>query len=217
MGSLDQITSLIALSMGAAWASGINLYAAILMLGLLGSTGNLSLPADLQILANPLVIGAAGIMYLIEFVADKIPGIDNSWDALQTFIRVPAGAALAAGAVGALDPAVVMAAAIVGGGLTAGTHAAKAGTRVMLNTSPEPFSNWVASLSEDALVIIGLWAALQHPWLFMILLVMFILLMIWLMPKIWRGIKGLWYLLTGFFSKREPLQPPPASPVADRK
>ena len=217
MGSLDQITSLIALSMGAAWASGINLYAAILMLGLLGSTGNLSLPADLQILANPLVIGAAGIMYLIEFVADKIPGIDNSWDALQTFIRVPAGAALAAGAVGALDPAVVMAAAIVGGGLTAGTHAAKAGTRVMLNTSPEPFSNWVASLSEDALVIIGLWAALQHPWLFMILLVMFILLMIWLMPKIWRGIKGLWCLLTSFFSKREPLQPPPASPVADRK
>jgi hypothetical protein len=217
MGSLDQISSLIALSMGAAWASGINLYAAILMLGLLGSTGHLILPADLQILANPLVIGAAGIMYLIEFVADKIPGIDNSWDALQTFIRVPAGAALAAGAVGALDPAVVLAAAIVGGGLAAGAHAAKAGTRVMLNTSPEPFSNWAASLSEDALVIAGLWAALQHPWLFLILLAVFLLVLIWLLPKIWRGIKGLWSLLTSLFKGREPLQPPPASTFADRK
>jgi hypothetical protein len=217
MGSLDQISSLIALSMGAAWASGINLYAAILMLGLLGSTGHLILPADLQILANPLVIGAAGIMYLIEFVADKIPGIDNSWDALQTFIRVPAGAALAAGAVGALDPAVVLAAAIVGGGLAAGAHAAKAGTRVMLNTSPEPFSNWAASLSEDALVIAGLWAALQHPWLFLILLAVFLLVLIWLLPKIWRGIKSLWSLLTSLFKGREPLQPPPASTFADRK
>jgi hypothetical protein len=207
MGPLDQTASIIALSMGVAWASGINLYAAILMLGVLGSTGHMTLPADLQILANPLVITAAGVMYLIEFVADKVPGVDNSWDALHTFIRIPAGAALAAGAAGALDPAVVLAAAIVGGGLTAGAHATKAGARILINTSPEPFSNWLASLSEDVLVVAGLWAALQHPWLFLMLLIIFMLLMIWLLPRIWQGIKGILTALIGFFKARKaPLQ-----------
>jgi len=189
MNPLDSVTATIALTMGVAWASGINLYAAILVLGLLGTTGNMVLPPDLAVLANPLVLGAAGLMYLAEFTADKMPGVDTGWDAIHTFIRIPAGAMLAAGAVGDMDPAVAIAAGLLGGGLAAGTHAVKSGTRVLINTSPEPFSNWTASLTEDFAVVAGLWTALHYPWVFIILLVIFILLMVWLLPKIWRGIK----------------------------
>ena len=189
MEQLAEISSVIALTMGVAWASGINLYAAILMLGLLGSSGNMVLPPDLEILMDPLVLFAAGAMYLIEFVADKVPGVDNSWDGLHTFIRIPAGAMLAAGAVGEVEPTVSLAVAILGGGLSAGAHATKAGSRVLINTSPEPVSNWIASLSEDVLVIGGLWAALNYPLAFIAFLVFFIVLMVWLLPKIWRGVK----------------------------
>ncbi|MCW8859588.1 MAG: DUF4126 domain-containing protein [Deltaproteobacteria bacterium] len=209
MESLDQVASIIALSMGVAWASGINLYAAILVLGLLGSTGNMVLPPDLQLLMNPLVLFAAGAMYLIEFVADKVPGVDNSWDTLHTFIRIPAGAALAAGAVGEVDPAVSLAVAIIGGGLAASAHATKAGSRVLINTSPEPFSNWFASLAEDVLVVAGLWTALHYPWVFIVFLVMFIVLMLWLLPKIWRGIKWVLSSLVCFFTGRRKDPPPP--------
>jgi hypothetical protein len=209
MEQLDQIASIIALTMGVAWASGINLYAAILMLGLMGSTGNMVLPPDLQILMNPLVIFAAGAMYLIEFVADKVPGVDNSWDTLHTFIRIPAGAALAAGAVGEVDPAVALAVAIVGGGLAAGVHATKTGSRVLINASPEPFSNWVASISEDILVVAGLWTALHYPWIFIFFLILFILLMIWLLPKIWRGIKWVMRSLANVFTGGRKGPPPP--------
>lgn len=186
MGTIE----IIALSMGAAWASGINLYAAVAMLGFMGITGNIDLPPDLQILENPLVIGMAGIMYVIEFVADKIPGVDTTWDTLHTFIRIPAGAALAAGAIGDVSPAMELVAVLGGGALAATTHATKAGSRVLINASPEPVTNWIASLSEDALVIVGLWAALNHPWIFVGLLVVFIALMIWLLPKLWRAIKS---------------------------
>ncbi|GAB4173673.1 MAG: DUF4126 domain-containing protein [Geothermobacteraceae bacterium] len=200
MDQLDHIAGIIALTMGAAWASGINLYAAIVMLGLLGQSGNLTLPPDLQILANPLVIGAAGLMYVIEFFADKVPGVDTTWDTLHTFIRIPAGAALAAGAVGDMNQAVTLAAAIAGGGLAAATHATKAGTRVVVNTSPEPFSNWALSISEDVAVFAGLWAALNHPWLFLGLLVIFILLLVWILPKIWRGIRRIFAWIGRLFS-----------------
>jgi Domain of unknown function (DUF4126) len=183
------ITQTIALTLGAAWASGINLYAAILMLGYLGTSGNLDLPPDLQILTHPLVMLSAGVMYCIEFFADKVPGIDTGWDGLSTFIRIPAGAVLAAGAVGDVGAAAHLAAAIAGGTLAAGSHATKAGTRILINTSPEPVSNWLASVGEDVAVIAGLWTALYHPVLFIVLLVMFILLMIWLLPKLWRGIR----------------------------
>lgn len=210
MEQLDQISTIIALSMGVAWASGINLYAAILMLGLLGSSGNLVLPPDLLVLTNPLVIFAAGAMYLVEFVADKVPGVDNSWDTLHTFIRIPAGAMLAAGAVGEMDPAVSLAAAIVGGSLAAGTHATKAGSRVLINTSPEPFSNWVVSLGEDVAVVLGLWTALNYPLLFIVLLVVFVLLMVWLLPKLWRGVKLVFTALISFFKggPKGPAEPP---------
>ncbi len=209
MEHLDQITTIIALSMGVAWASGINLYATILMLGLLGTSGNLVLPPDLQILMNPLVIFAAGAMYLVEFAADKVPGVDNSWDTLHTFIRIPIGAALAAGAVGEMDPAVSLAAAIVGGGLAAGVHATKAGSRVLINTSPEPFSNWIVSLAEDATVIAGLWAALHYPVLFLVFLAIFVVAMIWMLPKLWRGVKLVFTALINFFSGSRKGPPPP--------
>ena len=194
---------IIALTMGTAWASGINLYAAVFMLGYLGSTGHIALPPDLEILTDPTVMTAAGIMYCVEFFADKIPGVDTSWDTFHTFIRIPAGAVLAMGAVGDTSPAIQLAALLLGGSLAAGSHATKAGTRILINTSPEPISNWTASVSEDLLVITGLWAALYHPWLFIGLLILFIAIMIWLLPKIWRGIKQLAAALKNIL-KRKP-------------
>ena len=179
----------IALSMGAAWASGINLYAAVFMLGYLGTTGNITLPPEMMVVTDPLVMTAAGLMYCVEFFADKTPGVDTAWDSLHTFIRIPLGAVLAMSAVGDTTPAVELAAFLVGGSLTAATHATKAGSRVLINTSPEPASNWLTSLGEDFMVIAGVWAALTHPLLFVVFLVLFIALMIWLLPKIWRGIK----------------------------
>jgi uncharacterized protein DUF4126 len=186
MEQYHEVISVIALTLGVSWASGINLYAAMLMLGLLGASGHADLPVGLQILSHPLVIGAAGLMYAIEFFADKVPGIDSGWDSLHTFVRIPAGAVLAFGAVGEVGPAAQLAAAIVGGSLAAGTHFAKAGSRVLVNTSPEPFSNWTASATEDAAVIGGLWLALNHPVTFLGAAIVFIGLMIWLLPKLWR-------------------------------
>ena len=148
----------IALMLGAAWASGINLYAAILVLGWLAGSGQVDLPPDLQVLSNPAVMLAAGGMYLVEFFTDKIPGVDTGWDALHTFIRIPAGALMAAGAAQGLDmgQAAELMALLVGGGVAATSHATKAGTRVLINTSPEPFSNWGASVAEDLSVVAGL-------------------------------------------------------------
>jgi hypothetical protein len=183
------ITQTIALTMGVAWASGINLYAAIVMLGYLGSTGNIDLPPELQILTNPVVMLAAVVMYCIEFFADKVPGVDSGWDLIQTFIRIPAGAVLAAGAVGDIGTGAQLAAAITGGTLATGSHLVKAGSRVLINTSPEPFTNWFASVGEDVAVIAGLWTALHHPVLFLLLLGLFIMGMSWLLPRIWRGIR----------------------------
>ncbi|MDH3873670.1 MAG: DUF4126 domain-containing protein [Desulfobacteraceae bacterium] len=203
MEPLDQIANTISLTMGVAWASGINLYAAILVLGLLGTTGNITLPATLQILTDPMVIVAAGVMYFVEFFADKMPGVDTGWDTLHTFIRIPAGALLAAGAVGDVNPAVALTAAILGGGLAAGAHAVKSGSRVIINTSPEPFTNWTASIAEDIAVIGGLWAALYYPWLFLVLMIVFIGLMIWLLPKIWGGIKKIFGYIRRLFKHGE--------------
>lgn len=192
--------SIIALTMGTAWASGINLYATIFMLGYLGSTGNIDLPPDLMVVTDPLVMTSAGLMYCVEFFADKTPGVDTAWDALHTFIRIPLGAVLAMGAVGDMTPAVELAAFIVGGSLAGATHATKAGSRIVINSSPEPVTNWTASIGEDLLVVAGLWTALNHPVLFIIALVIFIGLMIWLLPKIWSGIKRIFNSIRNFFS-----------------
>jgi len=200
---LEPIIKTIALTMGVAWASGINLYAAILVLGIMGATGNINLPPDLMVLTDPLVIGAAGVMYVTEFFAVKIPGVDTGWDTIQTFIRIPVGALLAAAAVGSVNPPVAIAAAILGGGMAASTHATKSGARVLINTSPEPFTNWAASLGEDIAVIVGLWTALYYPWLFVIFLIFFILLLVWLLPKIWKGVKAVLSLIAGLLKPRK--------------
>ena len=227
------LSQTIALCMGVAWASGLNLYAALLMLGLMGATGYMQLPPGLEVLQEPPVIMAAGFMYCVEFFADKVPGVDNGWDTLHTFLRVPAGAVLAATAVGDVSMAAQVAAAIVGGTLAAATHATKAGGRVMVNTSPEPVSNWTVSIAEDVAVFGGLWVALNHPNLFLALLVLFIIAMIWLLPKIWRGVRALARHLASWLRagdgparsdrapERDPqlrfsLSPPPPKPGDDR-
>ena len=189
------VVETIALTMGIGWASGINLYATICMLGLLGTTGHLALPPDLVFLQDPLVIFAAGAMYVIEFFADKVPGFDTAWDVVHTFIRIPAGAILAAGAIGDLAPGAELAAALAGGTLAAGAHATKAGTRAIINASPEPITNWTASILEDVAVIGGLWAAIQNPVLFLVGLAAFFALAIWLLPKIWRGLQRIFRYL----------------------
>lgn len=193
------VVSIIAATMGVAWASGINLYAAIVMLGWLGSTGQIDLPPGLEILENPAVMLAAAFMYCVEFFTDKVPGVDTGWDALHTFIRIPAGALLAAGAISPLGHEAQLVGLILGGTLSAGTHLTKAGSRVLINASPEPFTNWVASITEDLMVIGGLWTALHHPVLFLILLAAFIALVIWLAPKIWRGVKRVAAKIRGWF------------------
>ena len=205
----------VTLAMGAAWASGINLYAAVFMLGYLGATGNIALPPELQVLSDPLVLMAAGFMYCVEFFADKTPGVDTGWDAIHSFIRIPAGAALAAGAVAEVGPAAEIAALLIGGGLAASTHATKAGSRVLINTSPEPFSNWAASIAEDLTVIGGLWVALNYPWLFLAALVIFVLFIAWLLPKLWRGIKAVASRIARFFGGGKPA--PPEAPTPERR
>jgi hypothetical protein len=215
---VENLTQTLALTLGAGWASGINLYATILVLGFLGATGGVDLPAGLDILTDPLVIFAAGGMYLVEFFADKVPGFDSVWDTLHTFIRIPAGAMLAAGAIGDVGPGAELAAALMGGGLAAATHAAKFGTRVLINTSPEPFTNWAASITEDLGVFAGLWAAVMHPAVFLVLLGVFLALLVWLLPKLWRGIKRVFAGIGGgigrlFGMRAEPEAPPP--PTSD--
>jgi len=202
-----ETVSIIAATMGVAWASGINLYATIFMLGWMGSSGSLDLPPDLQILANPMVMVAAGFMYCVEFFADKVPGVDTAWDAIHSFIRIPAGAMLAAGAVGQLGPEAELAGLILGGTLAAGSHFTKAGTRVVVNTSPEPFSNWGLSIGEDVAVIAGLWTALHYPVLFIVLLILFIAFGIWIIPKIWRGIRRVFRRIASWFGKESKEEP----------
>ena len=200
---MQELLPYIAISMGAAWASGINLYAAVLVLGLLGTSGSMPLPETLDVLQNPIVIGVAGFMYCVGFFADKIQGVDSAWDTLHTFIRIPAGAVLAATAIGEVDPAIALSAALVGGGLATGTHLTKASTRLLVNTSPEPFSNIGASLAEDSVAIGGLLMALHYPLLFLVFLAFFVLLMLWLLPILWRALKEVYSSLKGLLGSNK--------------
>lgn len=181
----------VALAGGMAWASGMRLYAVLFLAGALSRFGYLRLPESLSVLENPWIMGLAGLLLVVEFLADKIAVVDSLWDGVQGFIRVPAGAVLAALALGDHDPALVVAAGLLGGVVTAGTHLAKAGSRGLINTSPEPFSNVAASFGEDALVLSGLWAAVAHPVLFLILLVLFVLALAWLLPKLYRFVRAI--------------------------
>ena len=186
--TMEMIQNL-ALAGGLSWASGLRLYLTVFAVGFLAKFGYVDLPATLDILSNPVVIGVSGILAVIEFLADKIPYVDSAWDSIQTFIRIPAGALLAMGAINASDPAIAIVAALLGGSLAGATHATKAGSRALINTSPEPVSNIAASLTEESMLVTGGWLVFAHPAVFIGLLGAFIVLMFWLLPKLWRGIK----------------------------
>ena len=187
----------VALASLLAWASGVRLYLVVFAIGLAGYFGYIDLPSGLKVLQHPWVIGTAGFMLVIEFLVDKVPAIDSAWDAVHTFIRIPAGALLAAGATTDTLSALAVAAGLLGGTITAGTHFTKAGGRALINTSPEPFTNWGASFAEDVTVVGAIALALHYPLVFLVLLALFIVLMIWLLPKLWKSIRGLFRVLRG--------------------
>ncbi len=176
----------LAVALGASWASGLNPYAAVLVMGGAQTLGLVSLPHDLQVLGSPWVLASAAVLFALNFLADKIPLVDSLNDVLHTFVRIPAGALLAFGAADQLGPEVATIAGLLGGTLAAGSHIAKTGTRALINTSPEPFSNIAASFAEDSLVIGGLVLALAHPITFLCLLALFVGTLIWLLPKLVR-------------------------------
>jgi hypothetical protein len=178
-----QILQNVVLASLLAWASGLRLYFVVFCAGMAGYFGYVDLPPGLVVLQHPWVIGASGFLLVMEFLVDKVPGVDSVWDALHTFIRIPAGALLAAGATGDSLSALTVAAGLLGGTITAGTHFAKAGGRAMINTSPEPFSNWGASFSEDGAVLAGIWVAYLYPMVFLGALAAFIALVIWFLQK----------------------------------
>ena len=194
----------VALAAGLAWGSGIRLYAVLFLAGLMARLGYVELPPGLAVLTHTAVLAASGFMLCIEFFADKMPGFDTLWDAAHTFIRIPAGALLAALALADQDPALVLAAAILGGALTSAVHLTKAGSRALINTSPEPFSNWTASFSEEALFLGGLWAAFMHPLAFLAGLALFLLAALWLLPKIWPGLRVVWRRLQSVLARQRP-------------
>lgn len=200
---------LIALAGALGWASGVRLYLVVLLTGLAGYLGWIQLPQGLHLLANPVVLGASGFMVFVEFFADKIPGLDSLWDVVHTVIRIPAGAALAAGVFGADSNVMALVAALMGGSLAATSFAAKATSRAAINTSPEPFSNIGASLLEDGLVPLGLWLAVAHPFVFAPVLVVVLALSVWLIVVCWRFLKILFTRVARIFSgKPDPGQPP---------
>jgi hypothetical protein len=178
--------AVLAVALAASWASGLNAYATVLVLGLAQRFGLVSLPHDLQALGSIWVLTVAGLLFVLNFFADKIPLIDSVNDVLHTFVRIPAGALLAFGAADSFGPEAATIAALLGGTLAAGTHVAKTGTRALINTSPEPFSNIAASLAEDGIVVGGLLLALAHPITFLCLLLLFVVALLWLLPKLVR-------------------------------
>lgn len=181
---------LVALAAALGWASGIRLYAVLFIVGGLGYLHWVELPGGLVVLAHPWVLAASGFMFCVEFFADKVPIFDSAWDLVHTFIRIPAGAALAASVFGDSGAAATVAAAILGGSLAAGSHLAKTGSRALINTSPEPFSNWAASFGEELAVGTLLWLAFTHPLAALAVLAMLVALMVWLVPKLWRFIRS---------------------------
>jgi len=194
LNSLDP-TQIVALAAALGWASGIRLYLVLFAVGLVDRLGWVAMPEGLHLLSHPLVLAASGLMVIVEFFADKVPWVDSIWDTVHTFIRVPAGALLAASAIGALDvhggAVGTLVAAILGGSLAAGAHLTKSSARALANTSPEPFSNLGLSLGEDLIVPGGLALSLLHPYVFFALLLVMVVVGAWLVPKIWRFIRRL--------------------------
>ena len=181
----------IALAGGLAWASGIRLYATLFIAGMLGRLGYVTLPPGLEVLSHNWVLSVSGALMVGEFLADKIPVFDSVWDSIQTFIRIPVGTLLAWGVFKNAGMDQQVAAALLGGAVVTGTHLAKSGGRALINTSPEPLSNWGASAGEDVSLLGILYLTWQHPLVLLILLVLFLLMLCWLLPKIVRGLRML--------------------------
>jgi hypothetical protein len=199
------LAQLIALASVLGFASGIRLYAVLFAVGFAGYTGWVELPGALTILQHPAVLIASAAMMAIEFGADKVPGVDTVWDMIQTLIRIPAGAALAAGALGGLDSATwMLVAAILGGSLAATSHLTKAGTRAAVNTSPEPFSNVAVSLAEDLGVLGLLLLAVAYPLVAAGVVVALVVLAAWLLPKLFRFVAS---VLRAVFGRAPPPSP----------
>ncbi len=200
--TLIDTPQLLALAAALGWASGFRLYAVVFLTGLAGWMGWMELPPGLQVLQHPGVLGASGFMLFVEFFADKVPFVDSIWDAVHTVIRIPAGAALAAGAIGADSTAMGWIAALVGGSLAATSHATKMTTRAAVNTSPEPFSNMAVSLFEDGLVVFMLWLSATHPQVFTLVLIVSIVLAIVLLVVLVKFLRTVVRGLSEFFRGR---------------
>jgi hypothetical protein len=205
MGTIEALS----LAMGTAWTSGINLYATVAALGIAGRSEMIQLPPELQVLTHPAVIAIACIMYVIEFFADKVPYVDSGWDVLHTFIRVPAGAVLAAKSLGDMNPALELVALLAGGTVALAAHGTKATMRLAINTSPEPFSNWAASVTEDVAVLGSIWMIFNHPVVMLILVLSFLALVVWLVPKLFRLAKRGFHALRSRLRGVKPDHPAP--------
>jgi len=195
---MDFISTL-AIGMGASWVSGINLYASVATLGLLGRFANLKLPGELEVLTSWWVIGIALLLFVVEFVADKIPVVDSTWDVIHTFIRIPAGAVLAATAFGDFDRSVQVIAFLLGGGLALSSHGTKAATRAVINTSPEPVSNIVISVAEDVLVVGSILLAAFLPVLVFFVIAAGLAVSLWVLPRVIRFFRQVFRRIRGWF------------------
>ena len=192
--------SLLALAAALGWASGFRLYAVVFLVGGMGALGWLALPAGLQVLQHPAVLLVSGLLLSVEFFADKVPFIDSAWDALNVFIRIPGGALLAAGVFGADNATMGVVAGLLGGSLAATSLATKMTARAALNTSPEPFSNGLASLFEDGLVLAVVWLATQHPLWFGAALVVMVVLSVLLLVVLFKFLRAVWRRVSSVFS-----------------
>jgi uncharacterized membrane protein len=205
--SLDTV-QLLALAAALGWASGLRAFLVLFAVGVAGMAGWVRLPAGLQPLATPVAIGITSFFALLEFIGDKIPGADSLLDFVSTLLRIPAGAFLAASVFGLDHTLVAALAAAAGGSLAALSHGTKLSTRAAINTSPEPFSNIGASLAEEGVVLAGLWLALAHPLLFFPALVLVIVVMLWLLRRSWRFVRGLLGRMVRLFGGRAPTDAP---------
>jgi uncharacterized protein DUF4126 len=192
--------STLAISMGASWVAGINLYATVAMLGLLGRFAGLKLPGELDVVTSWWVIGVALFLFVIEFIADKIQFVDSAWDIIHTFIRIPAGAVLAATAFGDFDRSVQVIAFLLGGGLALSSHGTKAATRALINASPEPVSNIVVSLCEDVLAVVTIVLAMFLPLMVFFVIAAGLIFSLWLLPRVLRFFQKVYRRIRLFFS-----------------
>lgn len=192
--------SLLALAAALGWASGFRLYAVVFLVGVMGVAGWIALPPGLALLQHPAVLAASGLMLVVEFFADKVPWLDSAWDAMHAFIRVPAGALLAAGVFGADHGAMAVVAGLLGGSLSATALATKMTTRAVVNTSPEPFSNWGLSFFEDGLVVAVVWLATQHPVAFGIALLVMLAVSVLLLIVLFQFLRAALRRVSSLFS-----------------